>query len=98
MGKKQSPELDESSRKAKKYNAPRVKTYGNIRDITQSLKPNGVVPVALQDYVTVHGDNDAVDYISSEQTRCGSRQQKQRYEMGELSHQNACPILKKKLK
>jgi len=48
--------------------------------------------------VTVHGGNDAVDYISSEQTRCGSRQQKQRYEMGELSRQNACPILKKKLK
>lgn len=66
--------------------------------VCQSLEANGIVPVALQDDVTIHGGDNAVDYVSSEHARDGSRQKKQQYEMGELSHQNACPILKKKLK
>ncbi len=66
--------------------------------VCQGLEANGIVPVALQDYVTVHRGNDAIDDIRSEQRKRGSRQKEQRYEMGELSHQNACPILKKKLK
>jgi hypothetical protein len=39
MVEKSTP-ASENARQRKQYQPPRVKQYGNIRDITQNLKPN----------------------------------------------------------
>jgi hypothetical protein len=64
----------------------------------ESFKADGVVPVALQDHMAVDSGNDAIDDIGGPDASRGYGEQEKQYEMGDLSHQNACPILKKKLK
>jgi hypothetical protein len=64
----------------------------------ERFETEGIVPIALQNDMAVDGGDDAVNHVGGA-SRSGQRQQQENAcEMGEDTHQNACPMLKKKLK
>ena len=64
----------------------------------ERFETDGIVPIALQNDMAVDGGDDAVNHVGGA-SRSGQRQQQENAcEMGEDTHQNACPMLKKKLK
>ena len=64
----------------------------------KGLVADGIVPIALQDDVAIDGGDDAVDDVGSPGGDGDHGYQKKDYELGEIRHQKAWPMLKKKLK
>jgi hypothetical protein len=63
----------------------------------ERFKADGVIPVALQHRFVIDRGNHAVDHLSG-QGRDWYQQQAANRDVYKSSHQNVCPILKKKLK